>query len=113
MKRALAILAMMALCADASAGCISSSEVASLRVQALIFGSVKLFISHAGLPLGTSVESIQAATAQHVANLNSGATLVYLTQSWVPPPAPGFEAYVTSAGVQRLYAEGYCFGKIN
>lgn len=112
MNKSFAILAMLALSANASAECISASEKNWLKLQALVFGSVKLFVSHADLPLGTSVEDIQTATANRVAELNSTATLVYVTQSWVPPQAPGFEAFVTAAGVEKLFQKSYCFGKI-
>lgn len=112
MNKLIAMIVLATLSANASAGCISGAEKNLLKLRALVFGSVKLFVSHADLPLGTSVEVIQAATADRVAELNSQASLVYLTQSWVPAPAPGFEAFVTPAGVEKLYAEGDCFGRI-
>lgn len=113
MNKILATLILAVLSTDASAGCISKLEKNVLLLRALVQGSVKVFVSHADLPLGTPVADIEAATAESVEQLNSGTTLVYVVHTWVPSPAPGFEAYVTSAGVQKLYQQGYCFGRIN
>jgi hypothetical protein len=109
----MAILAMTALSTNASAGCITSAETAVLKHQAAIAGSVKVFVSHADLPLGTPVPVIQNATNERVAQLNSGGTEIFVTQSWVPAPAPGFEAFATAAGIEKLHQEEYCFGRIN
>jgi hypothetical protein len=86
---------------------------AVLKHQAAIAGSVKVFVSHADLPLGTPVPVIQNATNERVAQLNSGGTEIFVTQSWVPAPAPGFEAFATAAGIEKLHQEEYCFGRIN
>ena len=113
MNKVMAALILTMFAADASAGCISPQEKSLLSLRALVFGTVKLFVSHADLPLGTSVEVIGAATAERVAEINSDTTLVYVAHTWVPWAAPGFEAFVTSAGVEKLYADGFCFGRIN
>jgi len=112
MKKILSIMVLSLIGINASAACISSFEKNVLKLQALVHGSVKLFVSHSDLPLGTSIEVIQNATNERVAELNSESTMVYLTQSWVPAPAPGFEVFATAAGVEKLFDEGYCFGKI-
>lgn len=112
MCKLLSVFALSTVCVNAVAHCITGKERKNLKAEATTLGTVKLFVSHADLPLGTSVQAIQAATADRVAALNSQAIVVYLTESWVPAAAPGFEAFVTADGVELLFQEGYCFGKI-
>jgi hypothetical protein len=113
MNKILAILVLAMLSTDASAACISKLEKNVLLLRALVQGSVKVFVNHSELPLGTPVADIEAATEESLAQLNAGTTLVYEVYTWVPYAAPGFSAYVTSAGVQKLYEQGYCFGRID
>ena len=103
----------MAFSINSFAECITTQERNLLWLRASVFGSVKLFVSHSDLPLGTAVADIQSMTTTRVAEINGANTVLYVTQSWVPSAAPGFEAFVTAEGVSRLYALGYCFGRIS
>ncbi|MGE0031840.1 MAG: hypothetical protein AB7T20_12040 [Steroidobacteraceae bacterium] len=113
MKKLPTFLILMAFSINSFAECITIQERNLLWLHARVLGSVKLFVSHSDLPFGTSVDEIQAMTAIRAAEINGTDTVLYVTQSWVPSAAPGFEAFATAEGVSRLYADGYCFGRIN
>ena len=113
MRRILLLMALTLFGATASAACITNQEKALLKLQAFLYGSVKLFVNHSQLGLNTPVEEIHAATAQSIAELNADGPVVTLTWSWMPYNVSGFEVFATAAGVEELHTHNYCFGKID
>lgn len=111
MKKIFPVLLISLISTSASAACISSLEKNVLKLQALIYGSIQLYVSHAHLGLGTPYAVVHAATTQSIAELNSEGPVVTLTYEEMPYVVPGFFVYATAAGVEKLHQTGYCYGR--
>lgn len=112
MKKIIPLMVLSLSGFSASAACISNFEKNQLRLQAFIYGSVKLYVSHAHLGLGTPYPVVHEATTQSIADLNSDGPAVTLTYEHMPYTVPGFVVYATAAGVERLQSQGYCYGPL-